>query len=238
MSSAGALDEVVRRLEANLKTARRLRTPLGAVELGRHVYVRRALGDVVLAATLEARKGIVFRSATQVSVELVDMERSVGAQGVPTNALKAVVARREAKLRNRLDLHAVLGVYSASGWADAAIAYARNDPPGTGYAHASLHLVLVGPAPSDLVTGAHDELARSFRPVLRGRTDDEEAAIAREHLEKALALENYAVLERVARETGLDDTTVERAARALASGEAGLRMETVSGAGPVLRRKG
>ncbi len=232
MSGPGAVDEVVRRLEANLGAARRLETPLGAVELGEHVYVRRNVGDAALRATLEARKGIVLKSSMQITIELAAVEEG-DAEG-----LKSLVTKHEAKLRNRVDLHAVLAVYSASGWDEAAVRYARNDPPGTGYAHRALHLVLVGPGASELVMGAHDELARSLRAVLRGRTDEEDDAVARESLRKALALDNYAVLERVARDADLDETVVERAARALASTEAGLRMETVSGAGMVLRRKG
>jgi len=231
MSGPGAVDEVVRRLEANLKAARRLDTPLGAVELGEHVYVRRNVGDAALQAALEARKGIVLKSSMQITIELAALEEG-DAEG-----LKSLVTKHEAKLRNRLDLHAVLAVYAASGWDEAAVLYARNDPPGTGYAPRALHLVLVGSGASELVMGAHDELARSLRAVLRGRTDEEDDAVARESLRKALALDNYAVLERVARDADLDEAVVERAARALASTEAGLRMERVRGAGIVLRRK-
>lgn len=232
MSGPGAVDEVVRRLEANLKAARRLETPLGAVELGEQVYVRRNVGDAALQATLEARKGIVLRSSMQIALELAALDQG------DAERLKALVAKHEAKLRNRLDLHAVLAVYAASGWDEEAVRYARNDPPGTGYAHRGLHLVLVGPGATELVMGAHDELALSLRAVLRGRTDEEDDAIAREALRKALALDGYAVLERVARDAGLDGRVVERSARELASTDSGLRMETVSGAGMVLRRKG
>ncbi|MHC4198374.1 MAG: hypothetical protein ACYSU0_00085, partial [Planctomycetota bacterium] len=115
MSGPGAVDEVVRRLEANIKAARRLETPLGAVELGEHVYVRRNVGDAALQATLDARKGIVLKSSMQIAIELAALEEG------DAERLKALVSKHEAKLRNRLDLHAVLAVYAASGWDEAAV---------------------------------------------------------------------------------------------------------------------
>ncbi len=236
MTARGSLDDVVRRLEANLKTPRRVDIPkLGAVELGESVYVRRDLGEAALSATLEAEKGLVFKSRCQVSVELA----SLADLGAPASVerLKGPIGWCEHRVRNRLDLHAVLAVFSASGWQEEAVAYARNDPPGSGYAGGRVHLVLVGPAATDVVTCGHDEVARALRPVLRGRTEDEEEAVAREAIERALTLDDYAVLDRVASGGGLDPACVERAAREMASRDEALRIEKLRGAGRVLRRR-
>ncbi len=90
MSGPGAVDEVVRRLEANLKAARRLRTPLGAVELGEHLYVRRNVGDAALQATLEARKGIVLKSSMQITIELAAVDEG------DAERLKSLASKHEA----------------------------------------------------------------------------------------------------------------------------------------------
>ncbi|MHC5055625.1 MAG: hypothetical protein ACYTKD_13025 [Planctomycetota bacterium] len=232
----GPLDEVARRLEANLKTARRVTTPLGEVRLGEHVYVRRAAGGVALSATLEAVKGLVFKSSTEICLELVEVRGAASGRPAGIDTLKDVIAAEEKRFRNRLDLEAVVALFSAAGWDDESLRYVRNDPPGSGYAHRAVHLVLVGPAPGDVVRCAHDELVPALRPVLRGRTDDEEEAVARERIERALTLDSYAVLERVTRQEELDGACVERAARDMASRDESLRLENVSGAGAVLRR--
>ncbi len=234
----GSLDEVVRRLEANLKEARRVPTPLGEVRLGDHVYIRRAAGAVALSATLEAVKGFVFKRGREICLELVEVPAPASALPAGLDALKGAIEGEEARLRNKLDLEAVVALFSASGWDDGAVRYVRNDPPGSGYTHRTVHLVLVGPAPNDTVRCAHDELTLSLKPVLRGRTDEEEEAVARERIERALTLDGYAVLERVARDADLDGTCVERAARSMASKDRQLRLENLSGAGTVLRRKG
>ncbi len=237
----GSLDEVVRRLEANLKADRRVATPLGEVRLGDHVYIRRAAGSLALSATLEAVKGLVFKRATEICLELLELveaRSSTSEQPAGLDALKGAVAAEETRFRNRLGVEAVVALFSGVGWDDDAVRYVTNDPPGSGYAHGSVHLVLVGPAPSDTVRCAHDELTASLRPVLRGRTDAEEEAVARERIERALTLDSYAVLERLTRNEDLDGVCVERAARDMASKDGKLRLETVSGSGLVLRSKG
>jgi len=229
-------EEVIRRLEANLMTARRIAPPLGRIDLGEQVYVRRSVGEAMLAAELQGRKGVVFAKRSTISVELFAARAEAGPAG--REELERLASAREGRLRNRLDEHAVLAVSSQEGWDEDAVRYARNDPPGTGYAHKSLHLVLIGPAPADVVMGVHDELARSLRPVFRGRTDEEEEAVAREGLQQQITLSGYAVLARVTGDGELEPGSVERAARRLASEDGALKLEKVRGAGLVLRRRG
>lgn len=225
--------DALRRIEANLERLAGIATPLGKVVFeGGAPYVKRNAHPPALECRVILKRGLVFSRTTSVVVEFLSLE----AEGpVSLDGLRHSIVDRESRTRNRLDFQYVLALYSPEGWSREALDYVRNDPPGSGFTHQALHLILIGPEPTDVVLDKRDELLASVAFVFRGRTRDEDIAVAKEELERAVLVGGYASVERVASSLDMDEGTVLDAARNKAA-EGGLKLDRVRGAGYVLRR--
>lgn len=229
-----AAQDIFRRVETNLRELAGAPTPFGKVFFaGDAPYVKKAASPPAISCQASLIKGIVIRKETLLQMDFVSLEASAPAS---LAGLREVIEEREAGVRSRLGFHLLPGLYNPGGWTEDALGYIRNDPPGSGFSHPALHVVLIGPAATDVVFDAGDKLLVSLRSVFCGRTHEEDVAIAGAALSRAVLVAGYVPLNKVSADIGIDGKIVMEAARRRAT-EEGLRLEKVRGAGYVLRRK-
>ncbi len=137
--------------------------------------------------------------------------------------------------RNRCG--SLLGLFSPVGWSEDARQFVRNDPPGSGWASAWVHPVLVGPEIVTLFWDAKDAGVRQHIQYFCGLTLEERRQVCRDEIQKAVVVQDFANLEKIAEARGLGVAFVKDVATNLCQESADLKLTTVRGVGPVVKRR-
>lgn len=144
---------------------------------------------------------------------------------------------KESDLANRNRYELFLGLYSPTGWADDARAFVENEPPGSGWASNRVCPVLVGPEIAELAWDRKSDKLARYVHCFCGLTLQERKRICRNELQRAILVQEFANLEKIAQTSSLGLDFVKRTARELASGSKDLAVARVSGVGLVLKKK-
>ncbi len=137
--------------------------------------------------------------------------------------------------RNRLG--SVLGLFSPVGWTEDARQFVKNDPPGSGWASGGVRPILIGPQITALVWDTSDGTLRQYVPHFCGLTLDERTRVCRDEIQKAVVVQDFANLQRIAEAKGFEVDFVREVGRNLCQETADLKLATVRGVGPVVKRR-
>ena len=140
----------------------------------------------------------------------------------------------DAAVRSRNE--SVLGLFSPTGWAEAARQFVRNDPPGSGWAARSVHPILIGPRIAELFWDTRDGKLRPYVPRFCGLTVEERKSVCRDDIQRAIVIQEFANLEKIAGARGFDIDFVKDVAGDLCKGSKDLKLAAVRGVGPVVKR--
>lgn len=147
------------------------------------------------------------------------------------------VLSEEADVATRNRCGSVLGLFSPVGWAEDASQFVKNDPPGSGWASGVVHPILIGPAVTDLTWDGKDATLRAYIQHFCGLTQDERRRVCRDEIQKAVVVQHFANLQKIAEARGFVLDFVEDVAKDLCQETADLRLATVRGVGPVVKRR-
>ena len=136
--------------------------------------------------------------------------------------------------RNRCAL--ILGLFSPTGWAAEAQQFVRNDPPGSGWASGVVHPILIGPEITELVWDTKDSKLRQYVQYFCGLTAEERKSVCREEIQRAVLIQEFANLQKIAESRGFDVGFVKDVAKELCRQSKELKLATVRGVGPVVKR--
>ena len=230
----------------------------GAVERSDCVAdLRRLTGGTLLRGQLEGRyplgralwvrlggKGGLFAKRADAVVlkglSLIRLERLVqdGGDDEPMDVgrLNAVLSE-QADWSKRNVCRMVAGLFSPTGWTDEAAAFIRNDPPGSGWASAVVHPILIGPAITDLAWDRSSDVLRQYVQCFCGLTAAERQKVCSDYLQRRLLVDEFAHLQTAADELGLDLATVKAVAAEIAKDGKRYAVTTISGVGLVIKKK-
>ena len=141
----------------------------------------------------------------------------------------------DAATRNRLG--SVLGLFSPVGWTEDVRQFVKNDPPGSGWACGSLRPILIGPRITALVWDTNDGALRQYVPYFCGLTLGERTSVCRDEIRRAVLVQDFANLQRIAEAKGFAVDFVKDVAKDLCQETADLKLATVRGVGPVVKRR-
>jgi len=218
--------------------------------------LRKLTGGKLLRGELEAKyplgktlsmrissQGGLFKKAVRPVVlmgkVIVRLDRLVANGGddepVSLSELNAAL-NRESDLANRGNYELFLGLYSPTGWAEEAAAYIRNDPPGSGCAASVLHPILIGPQITELARDRNDSRIDGYIPCFCGLTLSERKQVCRDAINKAILVQEFANLEKIATENRLTMDFVRQIAKKIAAEQAGLVIKNIPGVGWVIKQ--
>ncbi|OHB64075.1 MAG: hypothetical protein A2Y77_12375 [Planctomycetes bacterium RBG_13_62_9] len=140
----------------------------------------------------------------------------------------------EAAGRNKCAL--ILALFSPTGWAAEAQQFVRNDPPGSGWASGVVHPILIGPEITELVWDMKDSKLRPYVQYFCGLTVEERKSVCRDEIQRAVLIQEFANLEKIAEARGFDVGFVKDVAKELCRQSKELKLATVRGVGPVVKR--
>jgi hypothetical protein len=147
------------------------------------------------------------------------------------------VLAEEADVAARNRCESVLGLFSPTGWAGQAGQFVRNDPPGSGWASGVVHPVLIGPLVAELLWDTKDATLRQYVQLLCGLTLQERKQVCRDEIQKAVVVQDFANIQKIAEASGFAVDLVKDVAKDLCQETAGLKLATVKGVGPVVKRR-
>lgn len=147
---------------------------------------------------------------------------------------KILHEKAEAASKNKYDC--ALGLFSPTGWEVEAIDYIKNEPPGSGWASSNVWPVLIGPLTTELVWDHSSKNVQPYVASFAGLTKAERQQICTEQLEKDLLVQDFASIEKIARQNGFDPSFVETVARKVAKGKSNLKLAKVRDVGMVLKK--
>ena len=148
---------------------------------------------------------------------------------------RALSEETDVATRNRCGT--VLGLFSPVGWADDARQFVKNDPPGSGWASGAVHPILIGPAITNLTWDGKDVILRAYLQHFCGLTQDERRRVCRDEIQKAVVVQDFANLQKIAEARGFVLDFVKDVAKDLCQETAALKLATVRGVGPVVKRR-
>lgn len=250
-----AEDQFVARLRENLKALpgtdmqqtddrlRELRQGTHGKLLRQELEATFPLGRAVTVQVTPKRRAWFAKSMSPVTLTgqvLVDLSQCIESGGQDPPAVLTQLherLQRESEQRGRLGNEALLGLFSPTGWDDAACQFARNDPPGSGWASGTVSVILIGPGVTDVVWDVEDLRAQQYVECFCGLTRTERQNVCREKIERALLVQEFANLEDLARDQGFSFPFVKDLAQGVASGANNLALKNVSGVGWVIKKK-
>lgn len=144
---------------------------------------------------------------------------------------------KESDLANRSRFESILALYSPTGWAEDAKVFVQNEPPGSGWASNSVYPVLIGPEITELVWDKKSDNLSKYIHCFCGLTLKERGRICEDEIQRAILVQEFANLEKIAQTNGFDLDFVKRIAKEIASGSKDLAVAKVSGVGLVLKKK-
>jgi hypothetical protein len=171
---------------------------------------------------------------------IVRMERFVekGSDDEPISQTElSTTLAKESDLANRNRYESILGLYSPTGWAEEAKSFVQNEPPGSGWASHSVYPILIGPEITELVWDKKSDKVSKYIQCFCGLTLEERSRVCKDQIQRAILVQEFANLERIARTNGFDLDFVKRIAKELTSGSKDLAVAKVSGVGWVLKKR-
>jgi hypothetical protein len=192
---------------------------------------------------IHSKPGLFSKDQLQIVLTgkvIVRLDRFVEGSGdnesISLSELDSMLSK-ESDLANRNRYESILGLYSPTGWAEEAKAFVLNDPPGTGWASNTVHPILIGPAITELVWDTRSEKLSKYVQYFWGLTLEERKKTCQDEIHRAILVQEFANLEKIAQRRGFDLDFVKRIAKELASGSKELSVARVSGVGWVLKKK-
>jgi len=247
-------DKFIFRLRENLLS---IENASGIQEADNLAELRKLTGGKLLRNELEAKyplgkslsmritsKGGMFKKDEQSIVltgkVIVRLERFVekGSDDEPIslNELNSILSK-ESDLANRSRFQLVPGLYSPTGWAEEAKGFVENEPPGSGWASNAVWPVLIGPEITELVWDRNSKLPAGYISVFCGLTLGEREQVCKEAIKRAILVQEFANLQKIAAENDFDMDFVRGVAERIGSEEKNLKLTKVKDVGLVLKRR-
>ena len=227
LSASDSLAELRR-----LTEGRFLRSELEAkYPLGRAIFVRvhskaRSIGKVGPQTMLTGR--VVVRLERFV-------EQGADDEPISMTELHGILSQEsDAARRNRYE--SMLGLFSPTGWVGEARRFVQNEPPGSGWAATTVHPILIGPEITEMVWDPKDGKLRQYIQYFCGLTVEERRRVCTDEIQRAIVIQEFANLEKIAAAKGFDIEFVKGVAKELCKGARDLKLATVRGVGPVVKR--
>lgn len=242
----------------------RLRDNVGAVENAggieesdNLVELRRLTGGKLLRSELESKYPLGRCISVRVSPKvgllskkniplvvsgrvIIRLERLVEKGGdeepVSLGELNSILAK-ESDLANRSCHELVFGLFSPTGWAEEAEQFIRNEPPGSGWASSRVYPVLIGPEINELAWDRNSSKLSKYVQVFCGLTAEERRRICRDEIQRALLVQGFANLEKIAETKGIDIGFAKQIAKGLCREDRQLKLTTIKDVGLVLKRR-
>lgn len=148
----------------------------------------------------------------------------------------SAILSRESDIARRSAYESVVGLFSPTGWSEEARRFVRNTPAGSGWASGVVHPILIGPEITELVWDAKDSKLRPYVQYFCGLTVEERKSICREGIQRAIVIQEFANLEKIAEARGFDIDFVKSVAKELCGQSKDLKLATVRGVGPVVKK--
>lgn len=145
-----------------------------------------------------------------------------------------LLAESDTARRNRCE--SVLGLFSPTGWDPEAKRFVLNDPPGSGWVAGEVHPILIGPEITDLLWDTKDSKLRQYVPRFCGLTIEERRRVCTDEMQRAIVVQEFANLEKIADARGFDLAFVKEVAKELCRQSRDLKLANVRGVGPVVKR--
>ena len=195
-----------------------------------------------LTIQIDSKPGLFGRRTEKVILTgrvVLRLERFVE-HGRDDQPLALVELRRvlseETDIATRNRLGSVLGLFSPVGWTEDARQFVKNDPPGTGWASGAVRPILIGPQITDLTWDEKDGKLRPYVQHFCGLTVAERKSVCQDEIRQAIVIQEFANLEKIADARGFDIGFVKDVAKELCCGAKDLKLATVRGVGPVVKR--
>ena len=146
------------------------------------------------------------------------------------------ILSKESDLARRGRYRSVLGLYSPTGWAQDARGFVENEPAGSGWASSSVFPMLIGPEVTQLGWDKKDKLLKEYIVCFCGLTEVERTEVCKREIGRAITVQEFANLAKIAEDKGFDIEFVKKVANTLASESKDLKLTRVKGVGLVLKR--
>ena len=247
-------DRFVIRLRENLAAA----DNAGGVQEGDNLAeLRKLTGGKLLRSELEAKYPLAKSLSVRVTPKaglfgkeeqaivltgkvIVRLDRFVEVGGddeaISLGELNSILSK-ESDLAGRSQYKSVLGLYSPTGWADDAKKFVENNPPGSGWASNRVYPILIGPEITELVWDKKSDKLANYISVFCGLTLEERSRICKDEIQRAVLVQDFANLQRIAEAKGFDIGFVKHIAKGLCSDNKELKLTTVKDVGLVLKRR-
>jgi len=196
-----------------------------------------------LVVQIDGKSGLFGRRTERVTLTgrvVLRLERFVEQDGddQPVSMMELHrVLSEETDVATRNRCGTVLGLFSPVGWADDARQFVRNDPPGSGWASGVVRPILIGPAITSLIWDGKDATVQVYVQHFCGLTPDERRSVCRDEIQKAVVVQDFANLQKIADAKGFVLDFVKEVARDLCQETTDLKLATVRGVGPVVKRR-
>lgn len=164
------------------------------------------------------------------------VEKGSDDEAISLSELNTILSK-ESDLASRSRYESVLGLYSPTGWAEDAKAFGANDPPGSGWASSKVHPVLIGLEITELVWDKNSKKLGEYIQCFCGLTLTERQQVCKDAIKRAILVQEFANLGKIAEENGFDMDFVKGAAEKIGSEEKNLKLTKVKDVGLVLKKK-
>ena len=147
------------------------------------------------------------------------------------------ILTKESDLANRNRYESIFGLYSPTGWAVDANRFIENEPPGSGWASKTVYPVLIGPEITELVWDKKSNKLRQYVQCFCGLTLEERSRICKDEIQKAMLVQDFANLQKIAEAKSFGLDFVKKVAKEITSDSKELVLSKVPGVGFVLKKK-
>jgi len=247
-------DKFISRLRENLATV----GPAGGIQESDNIAeLRKLTGGKLLRSELEAKyplgkslsiritpkSGLFGKEQSSIILAgkvIVRLDKLVNngsdEEAISLGELNTILSK-ESDLANRSCYEAVLGLYSPTSWAQEAKQFIANDPPGSGWASNKVFPVLIGPEITELVWDKKSKKLAEYIQYFCGLTLAERQQVCKDVIKQAVLVQEFANLEKIAKERGFDIEFVKEIAKELSLSDKKLKIVNVKDVGLVLKRR-
>jgi len=155
---------------------------------------------------------------------------------ISLNELNSTLTK-ESDVTNRSRYESVLGFYSPTGWVEDTKKFIENEPPGSGWASNRVYPILIGPEITEIVWDKKSNKLARYVQCFCGLTLEERSRICKDEIQRAILVQDFANLEKIADAKSFDISFVKQIAKGLCSENKELKLTTVKDVGLVLKRR-
>jgi len=149
----------------------------------------------------------------------------------------SVILSKESDLATRGCFDCVLGLFSPTGWNDEAKQFVINEPSGSGWASNAVYPILVGPEITELVWDKKSGKISEYIQCFCGLTLAERQQVCRDMIKRAILVQEFANLQKIASEKGFSLDFVKDVAEKIGSEQNNLKLTKIKDIGFVLKKK-